>query len=952
MTYEELTVLIPSHSLEDFPTELGEKPAEGLLNAFAVLWHPHLLASAGAFPRWRRADESHDVGPNRLVIIPTASDDWVPHGWVERARDHGSIVLTGTSGREELLAAALGPLDTAEPVDPDLAGDFLALGSCCLQVELLTRHMRNFSNLDEVHLQREAVAAAKAAVSDDRVATETHLRNCFEMLLEARERFYPVDCFLIDLCLLIPRLANEHFAALLAQKTTPVNLLATVQDLEEIVHSGGADVGERLREGVECRRIDVIGGEWSETCTPLMSVHSAIWELQRGVRVARSLMGKRPTTWGRRRFGVGPEMPQLLTRSGFTSALHFVMDDGIYPDDEQSHFRWEGCDGSVIDAISRIPLAGDSASSFLRFAVRMSESMDQDHTAAVVFARWPELRTPWLQDFHRVARYAPVLGRFITLRDFFERSDVPGRLSSFSAGQYMTPFLVQAAAREEADPVSRYIDYWSRRRQFEAHEWIDNVTQLLQTSRISAKEHQALEEAVEAATPEVTAETLEEAQSVLNELYARSPARLSDVLTGSSGGTTGLLVVNTLSFPRKTTVSWPADVPLPGHENAVEATQVDESGRTVRVSLPGCGFVWVPYPAEEPPPAVEKLATAEDLLLRNEFFEVSLSDVTGGIGQIRTYQRSPNRISQQLAFRFPQERTVTIGEGDEQEQYRTYYSEMVLKSSRILRSGPVVGEIETEGVIVDPQAREFLAGYRQITRIWRGKPLLEVEFELDPERLPEGNPWTSYYAVRFAWKHETTAISRSQHHGAHVVTGERFEAPEFIELADDDFRTTILTCGLPFHRKTGPRMLDTIVLTAGESRRRFRVAVSIDEQYPLSSALDLETPPICVPTATSAPAGGWFFHVSSRNVQIARILPLMPKDNDENGTSAGGCVVRLMETEGRRKNVTLRCFRAPTSARQHDFLGETLQTLEVDGDQVSLEVGRFEICDVELRFNE
>jgi alpha-mannosidase len=413
-----------------------------------------------------------------------------------------------------------------------------------------------------------------------------------------------------------------------------------------------------------------------------------------------------------------------------------------------------------------------------------------------------------------------------------------------------------------------------------------------------------------------------------------------------------LLVVNTLSFPRKAVVSLAPHTPLPAGESPVEAVQSDDVVRTLRVSLPGSGFVWVPYPTQETPPSVEKLPTADDLLLRNEFFEVNLSDVTGGIGQIRTYERSPNRISQQLAYRFPRERTVTIGEGEQQEQYRTYYSEMVLDSTRVLRSGSVVGEIETTGKIVDPQAREFLAGYRQVTRIWRGKPLLEVEIELDPVQLPDGNPWTNYYAVRFAWKHESAAVSRSQHHGAHVVTAERFEAPEFIELADEDFRTTILTCGLPFHRKTGPRMLDTIVLAAGESRRTFRFGVAIDEQYPLECARDLGTPPVCVPTSTG-PAGGaatgWFFHVSSRNVQITRVLPMLP--GEEDAADASGCRLRLMETEGRRKNITLRCFRAPTSARQHDFLGETLQTLPVEGDKVSLEVGRFEICDVELRFD-
>lgn len=951
MVYEELTVLVPSHSLEDFPTDLAEGPAEGLLNAFAILWHPLLLASAGAMPRWQRADESHDVGPNRLIVIPTASEDWVPHGWMDGAREAGSVVLSGITGREELLAAALGPLERDPVPDTDLAADFLALGSCWLQIELLTRHMRNFSNLDEVHLQREAVAAAKAAVSDDRVAAETHLRNCFEMLLEARERFYPVDCFLIDLCLLIPRLANKHFVAMLSAGRTSVNVLATVRDLKEIVEALDQDADDLLRAGVRDGRIDVVGGEWSEPATPLMAIDSAIRELERGTRALESLLGKRPATWGRRRYGVGPQMPQLLSRFGFTSALHFVMDDGIYPDDEQSQFRWEGCDGSVIDAISRIPLAADSASSFLRFPVRMSESMDQDHTAAVVFARWPEMRTPWLEDFHRTQKYAPVLGRFITLHDFFERSDVPGRLSSFSAGQYMTPFLVQSVAREEADPVSRYIDYWSRRRDFEALEWAEHLSQLLRKGRIAGAEYRKLEDAVEEATPEATNEALEACQDALDSLRDRSPASLAELLNGRSDRG-GLLLLNSLPFTRQVMVDWPSGTPLPARDDAVQGTQEDEGGRTLRVSLPGSGFHWIPYPAQETPPAAEKLPTAEDLLLRNEFFEVNLSDVTGGIGQIRTYERSPNRISQQLAYRFPRERTITIGEGEQQEQYRTYYSEMVLDSTRVLRSGSVVGEIETTGKIVDPEAREYLAGYRQVTRIWRGKPLLEVEFELDPVKLPDGNPWTNYYGVRFAWKHETAAISRSQHHGAHVVTAERFEAPEFIELADDEFRTTILTCGLPFHRKTGPRMLDTIVLTAGESRRTFRFAVAVDQQYPLECARDLETPPICVPTTTGPADGaatGWFFHVSSRNVQITRVLPMLP--GKEGAADLSGCRLRLMETEGRRKSITLRCFRAPTSARQHDFLGETLQTLPVEGDKVSLEVGRFEVCDIEFRFD-
>ena len=41
--YEDLIILIPSHSLEDFPVEPTDKEAPGLLNVFSVAWHPALM---------------------------------------------------------------------------------------------------------------------------------------------------------------------------------------------------------------------------------------------------------------------------------------------------------------------------------------------------------------------------------------------------------------------------------------------------------------------------------------------------------------------------------------------------------------------------------------------------------------------------------------------------------------------------------------------------------------------------------------------------------------------------------------------------------------------------------------------------------------------------------------------------------------------------------------------
>ena len=76
---------------------------------------------------------------------------------------------------------------------------------------------------------------------------------------------------------------------------------------------------------------------------------------------------------------------------------------------------------------ARIPLAADASLSFLRFPDRMSESMDNDHVAAVTLARWPEIKSPFFEDLRRIHSYAPVLGRFVTFSEFFEQTGNPTR---------------------------------------------------------------------------------------------------------------------------------------------------------------------------------------------------------------------------------------------------------------------------------------------------------------------------------------------------------------------------------------------------------------------------------------------------------------------------------------------------------------------------------------------
>ncbi len=968
MTHTEIIVLIPSHSLEDFPTEMSERDAEGLLNAFAVVWHPLLLHNAENLPQWCRADDPPEEVEGKLILLPEISRDWLPDGWLEDTKAKGATLIEGIAERTELSQTLLATLNvsgeeegTSADLDDNLVADFFALGVCYLYIELLTRHMHHFTELDEMQLQREAISAAKATIANDHEAARTHLTNCFEILTEQRERFYPVDCHLIDVCLLISRLADHHLEKRLSDDI-PFNLIVSGEELAKIKETHPAII-QQIKKAWQEKIVDVCGGEFQESPSAMLPIESVLWQFQKGQQFFESEFDQVPTTWARRRFGLSPLMPQLLKKFGYHSALHILLDDGIYPDEEESKIQWEGCDGTVIDAISRIPLSADSASSFLRLPLRLSESMEEDQTAAIMLAHWPEVKSVFLEDLHRMHRYSPVLGCFVTFDEYFEHDEGPGRLVSHDATEYLSPYLLHSVAKREANPIGRFKDHLCRRSQFDASLWYAATAEILKGKPLPKNFLTDEETIIEAANPDGEEAATENANQLLEKLVPQSAQQLADVIMHNGGKQSGVLLLNSCSFARRAVVELPSLSSPPRIGGAVVATQFDEQHQLVMVDLPASGYVWLEEEPSSQSPLQQKLALAEENLLRNEFFEVFINELTGSISKLKGYGRSPNRISQQIAFRFPQKQTT----GEEGEENQTYYSVMCCRESKVLSTGPLVGEIETTGEIINPTDSNVLSTYRQRIRVWKGKPIVEIEITLDTKHLPEGDPWSNYYAMRFAWSSSSAALTRSMQQGAHSFQGERFDSPWYFEIAEEEKRTTILSQGMPFYRKTGERMLDSILITEGETTRTFKYQIVVDQNYPMQSAVDFLSPVAVVPTSSGPPQAGnlgWFFHLNVKNVQIQRLLPLVNQSIEKNklsedepienqsskNSNSFGFALRLVETEGLHRNVKLKTFRTPKVARQRDFRGETISELEINGDEICIEMTGYEICDVELRF--
>jgi hypothetical protein len=106
MSSDRLIVLLPCHSLHDFPTWLDEQEADGLLAAWTAAWHPALIAATGSVPRWASVDlATPDLGVGGVGIVPAA--------WDERYAAQADLVapaadawIRGLAERDRLVEAA------------------------------------------------------------------------------------------------------------------------------------------------------------------------------------------------------------------------------------------------------------------------------------------------------------------------------------------------------------------------------------------------------------------------------------------------------------------------------------------------------------------------------------------------------------------------------------------------------------------------------------------------------------------------------------------------------------------------------------------------------------------------------------------------------------------------------------------------------------------------------
>ena len=520
------------------------------------------------------------------------------------------------------IQARLGADTTLEIVENEgmttSASDFLALGTVRWLLRELTAAMGHADALDHDSLTRELMAGAHAWQIGDWASAVNRLRASFEVLTQGRERFYPVDAYLIDLCLLDPAMPAGVLADPL-QNPVAISFIAPAQAIEnQALHDPQRLAA--LRQAITDGWADVVGGTYSEAEDPLLPLESIVWQFRRGNEVYRAHLDDRNVeTFARRRFGLFTQLPQVAKRFGFRFAVHLAFDAGRFPVCAETKRLWESPDGSSLETLLRPPIAADRPSQGWLVPWRMAASMRNDHVAALPLVHWPQPVAPWYLDLRRAAGYSPVLGRWSTLNDFFHLTDRPYETFRPEPDRYHTPYLAQAVGRREQEPVGRLTRHHRLRARLEAARAAQALALAIGSSSadpttttaelVEVPTLEEIESQIETARHDEAETGLARASTPWAEALARGIVATSPpATTGATGGSRpGYLVFNPLNVPRRAAVILPEAALDLRPEGPLRAAQFTEDGVWAVVDLPALGFAWVPKAADlgRPPAAVE-----------------------------------------------------------------------------------------------------------------------------------------------------------------------------------------------------------------------------------------------------------------------------------------------------------------------------------------------------------
>ena len=994
---------------------LGPEDMAAWLNGYTALWHPAIAWGAQGPPRAEAAYDHEQPRPGFVYALPESPPLYLPDDWHDRVRAVGSVAFKATPDRLATLAnlkAALEVLGDAAPGwlgGIDQVGDpvhaFFGIGWGHLLLSCLAEAMEH-ENLLEKDFFWDQVQHAIALLAglpyeptvsasgyhpetapyptydpapqgendasridsphwasmpvDDRregePATDLNgdampnsgpearatdetppdpwqvpLMAAAAKLLAAREVLYPVRIHLLDIDVLDQQSLEQAWPAGL-ELGTPLNVAASGAVLEQLAAKQPEKLAV-LRDAIASQRAEVCGGPYLEREDPFLPIDSQLWNLGKGLALSHELLGAEVRVFARKRFGFHPQLPLFLSTSGLSKALFLTFDDSAgVPAYTSCVVAWPSPDGKQIDAFVRAPYPAHDPQTFFNLGHYWFKTTREDHTATIGLLHTGQPDAPWYRDLMELNRLTPLLGQWTTFSSFFAEVNPGEYPQALAADDFHSDLLSERVTAHHDHPVSAFASHLRSRRRLDQCWTLAALQKSLSPGPVLAGVPEELNRWEDRLESEPGADP-----RGLEQLEQKIAAALADRLqVRASANQPGYMVLNPCGFARRVALeleggAWPLPV-----EGQIKACQLNDRQLKVVLEIPALGFAWIPRegPVGAKPMASRlRLADLPTHTLRNEFFEVEIDSATGGLKAIRDHKTRVNRMGQRLVF--------------------NPGSRMVAKNIQVTSTGPALGEMFTEGVLIGDQ-EQVLAQFRQRFRLWLGRPMLEMRVEITPEQAPAGYPWHAYFGSRFAWRDERGVLLRGVNGASYITAHPRPQTPDYLELRLARQSTVIFPGGLPFHQRHEGRMLDVILIPEGEKATTFDLGIALDRDMPMQTAWGLASPVAVVPTSKGPPhigASGWLFHLDAPNLLLTRLHPGPLEVRSDRSPSPDAVTAWLFECSGHSGLAELRCVRNPKRACLIDARGNFLLENTCNGDAVSLEVTPNDLVRLQVEFS-
>ena len=906
-------LLIPKEFILE--PEKHRASASSVVAAFQALWHPDLLKQASGLPTIESLDFEPE-GDQVRIVVPKAFAESATTRFKDKPIVAIEIVdLPEDVSGEGAIAAFAGKWNLRTEF-ADFDRDVFALAFMFLALSVVLQYMGQEDPVDHWSIWRDVENALRFG-EDDPERRRDSLQAAHETLSNARNLVFPSSVNLLDLALWMGE--ADAVARTRMQKRPPTNLFMTGSELDAVAN-GDPAFAALLKEAVEDQRVELLSGSYDSRPWTLLSLESKVWQLAKTNEIFKRVIGKDADAFGSRTHALTPDLPAILAKHQFRGCYHGAFDGGGLPYFKPSKLNWAALDGTTMETVCRTAWSAEDETSPFVVLRDFAKLLDDDRSPVAAFVHRFGKQASWFDWWLRASELSQALGRFQSLTDYSLGSALPHHQTRTRAEEYDVRAFENALARGEADPISGPMKAFQQRMQFDAAASLIGLALCATDGKYEATE------AVE--TVESSIESSADRTETIQSWRKVAASALSEAAFKDSPSGDGFVMVNPCSFARRACVILPKGM-TPKVESPVRAIQPVGDRVAVVVDVPGWGWSWLANaggdsrlsPRES---SISGKPIASGLKLKNEFIEVEIDKASGGLRGMWDVRTGFSRLGQQI---------VHASGG-----------KMVARGKPTIVPGPAFGVIMTEGDLFSPNGKEKWATFTQTFGLWTGRPVLEMEFHLEPLRPLSANAG-DYFALRWAWPDEKAIVATTDGLVLHSHRGAAIESPLLIDIRERNLLTTIIPHGLPFHRRSAPRMMDTVLIAAGETKRDFKISVAIDFARPVTAALEALQPVevFAVDRGPRANANTGTFASISPPAIVASVI--RPQPGDE-----GKVTIRLVETMHKSVRAELKFAHRPRGCRFINGRGDVIYDVYPSGDAFPLDFNASETHWVEAAF--